>query len=1259
MSTPRRPRLAFVLQPSVCDALVEGLDLFRAEHGDWFEVAVHPTHDIEEERVPAAAVRESLRAADVVVCGFYAGGRTAALVRSATADTTQAVALLYGGGPEILSLLRLGSLSLRGMMNKKPGPPDAKPKKPKPPNLRFIARAMRWVERLGSVLPVGKLRHARNWVRITRYWGEGGPENVRDLLLFLGREYAGLSLPRPPKPRVYPQSGVYNPFTGDRHTTTAEYRRAVRWDDAEPTVGVVIYNGSHFAQSAVPAKALAEHLRDRHGFNALPVFASPDEVLPAICRYFLPGGQPAVDAVVYLRWFRLTQFGAGGGGDGLAVLRDLGVPVFNGAPLYGREVEQWKAATEGFSPVETLTAVILPELDGIVEPLPLAGLAKVPSAAAGGMIETVVPIPDRVERMASRIAAWCRLRRLANPDKRVAFVLYNNPPGEDNLGNAAYLDTFESLRRILLAMRERGYAVEDIPDPKGFPARLIERGLVNAARWGREEAAMAEAPTVTAADYRGWLGKLPAAGELADHWGKAPGSVMVHGGRFLLPVVEFGNVLVGLQPSRGWEADPDKIAHDKTLPPHHQYAAFYRWLEETWKPDAVVHVGTHGTLEFLKGKEAGMSETCWPLSLLGNVPHLYLYHVVNASEAVIAKRRTLGTLVNYNSPAFTSSGLYDEYARLEDLLAEHAEARTLNPGRAEHLGKAVREAAAALNFTQESLEELHEELARMKRSIIPRGLHVVGEDVNAEGRREFATFLMRYDRGEVASGHRLLAEARGEVYEDLLRDPVRPGPDGKPVNVLEAVEQEARGLAVKALEHGRLPAEPRLRAAVEFAVRAAGQLGGAGELASLFAGLDGRRVEPALGGDPIRNPEVLPTGRNSYQFDPALVPSDEAVRRGREIAENTLAHYRRVHGTYPKTTAVILWGFETTKTRGETVGQVLAYLGVRVVPTGNPWDKKVVPIPLTELGRPRVDCHVQICGFFRDMFPNVVALLNRAAEVVAALDEPDGQNFVRENTLALEAKLKGTVPEGKLKAVTTGRVYGPRPGEYGTRTTHLIETGAWKSEEEIARVFADSMSHLYGDNVRGERIREAYDDRLGRVELVSQVRDCHEYEVMDLDHYYEFFGGLSRTVEAARGTPPEMIISDTSKEVIRTEGVGEAINRGVRTRLLNPKWIDDLLRHDYHGVQKVGERVENLIGFAATTHAVENWVWSAVTDRYVRDEEMFRRLIENNQYATEEMLNRLMEARDRGYWAATEEELDLLRGRYLQLEGHIEEGVES
>ncbi len=1255
-SAKPRPLFAFVINAAQSEALVKAITLFRQECGPQFEAKIFHVSDIEEEVVPTAQVRQALAEAAIVFLDIRGGGRAAGLAAATLAGTDQPVLVLVGGSPDLMRLVRLGSFSFGQMMGRAPA---ARPSGGQSFSLRRVQQIMHLIEKGGSLLPIGRLRHARNWARAVRYWTHGGPENLKNLLLFIGREYAKLKLPKPAPPQEYPEFGIYDLFAQKYYHKLTDYLKAAQFDLQKPAVGLLFYGGMHFDQSLVPARALAEVLRQRHGLQIIPVFATSSYNLKAIRSFFQSNGRTLIDALVYFQWFQLTTFSEEDPYETIAALKALNVPVFDGAPLYGRSITKWLESEQGFSPVETLTAVILPELDGMIEPLPTAGLEESGALQLGGNMKRVAPIPDRVDRLAARLTKWIRLRRLANLEKRVAFIIYDNPPGEDNLGSAAYLDVFASLEKILLVLKERGYVVEHVPEPQEFAERFLSQGLVNDARWGGESRSLAAGVAVAPEDYLGWLLDLPAAAEVTSTWGEPPGAIMVEQGQFVLPVLEFGNVLVGVQPGRGYHSDPEKISHDKTLPPQHQYVAFYRWLEEVWRPDVVVHVGTHGTLEFLRGKEVGMSRTCWPEILLGNIPHLYIYHVVNASEATIAKRRSLGVLVNYNSPSFAAAGLYDDYAVLDDLIAEYYEARSLDPGRAERLNQTIQDKAQALNMTAATVEEIQEELVLLKRSIIPKGLHLLGNEPSLEEKIEFATLLLRYDRGQVPALHRLLAERRGLDYQEVLRNPIITSDTGRPKNIMEEIDEEARSLVAGAFTTGDLPADGKMRAAVAFGRETAEKLGGSLEVDNLLHGLNGGYIEPGLGGDPLRNPEVLPTGRNSYQFDPRLIPSAEAIRRGQEIANNTLSHYYRLHGAYPTSTAVILWGFETTKTRGETIGQILAYLGVRIEEDANPWYKKLAAVPLEELGRPRVDCLVQICGFFRDMFPNVMELLNRAFELVSQLDEPEEMNFVRTQTLSLEEKLREQVPADKLRKVASGRIFGPRPGDYGTRTINLIETGVWKSEEEIVQLFVQNMSHLYASNLHGEACLEAYRARLTHVDLVSQVRDSHEYEIADLDHYYEYFGGLARSVEAARGQAPAMLITDTTKEFIRTETVGEALNRGLRTRLLNPKWIDELLKHEFHGAQKISDRVEYLIGFAATTHAVENWVFSAVTQRFVLDEEMFQRLAQNNRFAAEAILKRLAEAAQRGYWAASEEEMQALRQRYLELEGLIEEKIDS
>jgi cobaltochelatase CobN len=1255
MANHGTPLFTFLINAAQSESLHLAVERFWQEHGRRFEARVFAVNDIEEETTPPEAVRQALREASLVFLDVRGGGRTVGLAAAALAATGQPVVVLVGGSPELMRLVRLGSFSFGQMMRSSPA---AKPKGGQPFSLRRVQQLMRLIEKGGSLLPIGRLRHARNWARAVRYWTHGGPENLKNLLVFMGREYAGFKLPKPPPPQEYPEFGIFDPLARKHYAKLADYLRAVNFEPHKPAVGLLFYGGMHFDQSLVPAAALAEVLRERHDLQIIPVFATSGFNLQAIRGFFQVDGRSLIDALVYFQWFQLTTFSDEDPGETVRTLKDFNVPVFDAAPLYGRCIDAWRETDQGFSPVETLTAVILPELDGMIEPLPTAGLEEQEAPGFGGRVKRVAPIADRVERLAARLAAWIRLRRLANQDKKVAFIIYDYPPGEDNLGSAAYLDVFASLRKLLLILRDEGYQVRDIPEVADFPERFLSQGLINDARWGGEGRSLSAGQAVSPEVYGQWLAGLPAAPEITQTWGEPPGNLMVEQGQFLIPALEFGNLLVGVQPARGYHHDPDKISHDKTLPPHHQYVAFYRWLEEAWRPDVMVHVGTHGTLEFLKGKEVGLSRTCWPEILLGNVPHLYIYHAVNASEATIAKRRSLAVLVNYNSPSFAASGLYDDYAVLDDRIAEYYEAQGLDPGRAERLARTIREQAQVLNLAATAVEEIQEELVLMKRAIIPKGLHVLGNEPDLGEQIDFATLLLRYDRGPTPSLHRLLAEKRGLDYRELLSNPRQTGNGAASPDALAAIDQEARDLVAQSFIEEKLPGDPDLRRAVVFGREVADRLSGSLEIDHLLRGLNGGYIEPGLGGDPLRNPEVLPTGRNSYQFDPRLIPSDEALRRGREIAENTLDHYHRLHGVYPQSTAVILWGFETTKTKGETVGQVLAYLGLTIEEDANPWYKKLAVVPLAELGRPRVDCLVQICGFFRDMFPNVLDLLNRAFDLVSGLDEPEDQNFVRAQTLSLEDKLRDRVPEANLRKMAAGRIFGPRPGEYGTRTISLIESGAWKTEEDISRLFVQNMAHLYAPNLHGELTLEAYQTRLAHIDLVSQVRDSHEYEIADLDHYYEFFGGLARSVEAARGRPPAMLISDTTKEFIRTESVGEALNRGIRTRLLNPTWIDELLKHDFHGAQKISDRVEYLLGFAATTHAVENWVFSAVTQRYVLDDELFQRLAANNRFAAEAILKRLAEAAQRGYWDASEEEMQALRERYLELEGLIEEKID-
>ncbi len=1119
------------------------------------------------------------------------------------------------------------------------------------------------------MLPPPLKEAGEHWLLGFNYWAGGGHENLKNLFLLLARELLAFPVERLEPPRPVPAAGIYRPDTGRNYPTLEAYLQDHPLDSSKDTVGIVFYLGRYGEASQAAVRGLLPKLAGL--CNIIPVFFNTALVQKSrfLREYFYQDGLPLVQLVINLTAFRL-DVGPRGGDPSQTVeeLTKLNVPVLHPVPMNRREISDWEAAPS-LSPVENIVQVILPEVDGCIEPIPISGLQKQGyDLQLGQALKGVAPIEERVKRVADRALRWLELQKKPNGQKKVAFILYNYPPGEDNLGGAAYLDVFASMEKIGEALAAAGYDLGDWPKGK-LHTVLLQRGLVNTARWIPQELTGEHVLTLKAEVWGPLLEKLPGAQReaLRQTWGPPPGKIMSgEDNVLLLPGFVSGKIFVGLQPSRGVQEEPEKSYHDKALPPHYQYVAFYRWLEEVFGADVCVHVGTHGTLEFLPGKEVGMSGSCYPDLLMGSMPHLYIYHVANPSEAMIAKRRSMATLVNYNSPPLTASELYEQLAELEQLIDEYHQARQQDPLRAEKVQRAILEKGATANFSATSVDELHGEIFRVKRSLIPKGLHVLDEAYTRDELIDFVAFVLRYDRGTIPSLNRLLCENAGINYDEALRNPAALH-KGRPYAAwLEEREQQGWELLKTSFDHTIEEAlllfgfsgeeQAKMAEVLRYGHAVASRLRAGREIPALLQGLKGEFICPNLGGDPVRNPEVLPTGCNTYQFDPRQVPTEAAAARGAEIAENTLQHYYRLHGTYPRCTALVLWGFETAKTQGETVGQILHYLGLKAVREKGGWGARVAVIPLEELGRPRIDVVVNMCGFFRDLFPNVMELLDGAFQQVAALEEPAEMNYVRNNTQSLFKDLRSRMDnEEHARLLAAGRIFGPPTGEYGTSVNDLVKISNWTEESQLAAAYLQSMNHLYAGKLRARREDELYRRQLAAVEVVSQVRSSHDYEITDLDHYYEYFGGLAKAVEACSGKKPELLFSDTTAEVILTEDVAAAIRRSVRTRLLNPKWSENLLEHDYHGAQHIADRVENVLGLAATTNRVDNWIWSSIAARYVFDREMRRKLEKNNRWAAAELLRRLLEASRRGYWEADEKELAELQQAYLEIEGAIEE----
>lgn len=1189
-----------------------------------------------------ALVLESIQGADMLLLDLMGAPRdlSSALTQRLTGFPGHIV-VLNGDSMATRALTRLGGFSMAGMAKES--------QSGEPPSLDAIQRMTAMMEKIGSLLPVGKLRDMRNYLWLVKYWQFADPENCEQMLRLLARDYLGFGdLPKPEPPRTLDQVAIFDPVARRIFADLRQYHAAFPPDPTRPTVALLLRNTTYPVNLFPVAGQLIERLRSV--CNVVPVALSRavGNDLERLRAILAPDGRPQVDLIINLLAFRLGQGPMGGDPEGaLALLRTLDAPVLHPFVLTKRTVAEWQADDQGAQVGEFLISIFLPELDGCIETFPIGAMQ-----ANGQGFEELTLIDERVARLIGRVQRWTALRRKPNAEKRVAIITYDYPPGEGNVGCGAFLDSFASLAAILQRLADEGYTVTPWSATE-LKERFISDAQINSPQWKRVERPDHDI-IVQSATYHALTRTCPQWDSIRAFWGEAPGQIMREGEGLRIPGVRNGNIFLSVQPARGTGEQRIQQYHDTRLPPHHQYVAFYRWLEEVFCADVIVHLGTHGTLEFLPGKEKAVSGACFPDYLIGNVPHLYIYYSGNPTEAMIAKRRAHATIISHLPPPFVRSELYGDLAEVRALLNDYAQAGSLNPDQQASILNDIVERMRRLGWTWEGIEALEQTLYEHESSLIPGRMHCFGQRYTDEEAREFLVQTLRTADGERPSLFEVLCRDLRLPWKTIQETPERHA------DVLARLEAMARNwvqvhvLDERPLAH-RDPAWQTLHAAacaIRDGLRQCDELGG------LMHALSGGYLPAGIGGDLFRSPEILPTGRNLVQFDPRRVPTAAALERGAAIAEATLDHYRQTHGAYPRRTAVILWGLETAKTQGETVGQILAYLGVRLVRRGV-WETRLEVVPLAELKRPRVDVTIQMCGFFRDMFPNLIELLHEAVALVAAQDEDDAYNPVRAHTRHLYDKLRAQgLSHDDADDLATARLFGPQNTLYGAGVDHLIKSQAWQSPVELAACYVDSLRYVYTRQRYGEAKPDLLTAQLSRVELISQVRSSRDYEMTDLDHYYEFYGGLVCSVRTTAGRQAHLMVADTTEGRVRAEPLQRAIQRGLRTRLLNPRWLDAMLAHDYHGAQQIAKRLEHMVGLAATTEAVDPALFEAANRCLIADETLRKRIEQNNPYALLESVDRLLEAHNRGYWQPGDEDLARLHALRSQLEDRLE-GVQA
>lgn len=1170
--------------------------------------------------------------------------------------------------------------------------------------------------------------------RAYRYLSYGGADNTETLLRFMKALARGDDIATLPEPRAMLWEGLWHPdapvpaFDGvsaylDWYAGHAEQKGL-----CGDTVGLLF--GRHYWVNAMTQaeESLVRALENK-GLRVLPAFANAlrDAALGnrggtrwAKEVFLDPQGQSRVDALIKLLPYFSREKGMeeeapafvgddSPARDNVRLFRRLDVPVFQPVFSSSKTVEAWQADPQGLGS-EVAWAVALPEFEGVVEPFFLGG--TVPEKSLDDVAYRM-PLPERVQRLAARVERWLRLRDKPVAQRRVAFILHNDPcsSAEGTVGGAAGLDTPASLHALLRDMRDAGYAVAVPESGEALMRMILDRKAVSEFRWttAREiEGKGGILARVPLAQYQEWAAAWPeeVRRRVDEAWGP-PGQgkdgqppAMTLDGHLLVTGISLGNAVVCVQPKRGCagsrcDGQVCRILHDPDIPPPHQYLATYRWLQDGFGADAVVHVGTHGTLEFLPGKAVGLSAACLPDTTLHEVPHLYIYNADNPAEAVIAKRRAYATLVNHMRPPQVTGGLDEKLEALDNHLGQWAEVRRRDPSRAHQLEHLVREAArsAGLADVEKDLLQknpqtdfailaarLHETLDLLRTTRVDVGLHVLGELPTDKTRADFIYTLLRHDTGNPSSLRRLLCAFNGLDFDALSAPSAELESASEPDRgtLLQRLDEEGAAFTAVLLELLPLPAGeadarlaalmPDLPASLRGALRGlltrvrdlAARLDASEERASFLHALAGGYVTPGPSGLLARGrDDILPTGRNSYTLDPRRLPTEAAWRVGCNLANGILDKHLKEEGRYPENVAMFWMCNDLMWSDGEGLGQLLALLGVRPVWRGGVVDGHEV-IPLKELGRPRIDVTVRVSGLLRDSFPEAVRFLDNAVQAVATLDEDDEGNSVRKH--CRERLKQWQQPEEDQSAwrKATLRVFSSRPGVYQGGVDLAVHASAWRTEADLADVFLRWNGYAYGNGVWGEEEVPALTASLSNVDITYNKVVSDEHDLLNCCAIYGIHGGMTAAASHLSGHPVRVYYGDTREpRHVRVRDMADEIRRVVRGKLLNPRWIAGMKRHGYKGAGDMAKRAGRVYGWDATTGLVDDGIFDDMARTFVLDAENRAFFEEHNPWALEEIARRLLEAQARGVWQADPEVLDALRQNYLDMEGWLEERTEA
>ncbi|ASC69257.1 Magnesium chelatase ChlH subunit [Halomicronema hongdechloris C2206] len=1111
--------------------------------------------------------------------------------------------------------------------------------------------------KLLKYIPARKVQDLRNWLIIYGYWNAGGPDNVAAMLWYLAQQYLGLSVGDIPEVIETPNQALLHPDHGGYFASPKQYLdwyRQSQGDIADrPVVGLLLYR-KHVITKQPYIPQLIQAF-EAAGLVPLPIFINGVEGHVAVRDWLTSAYEQSqrrqgqidipsladeagqVDAIVSTIGFPLVGGPAGSmeAGRQVAVatriLRAKNVPYCVAAPLLIQDIHSW--TRQGVAGLQSVVLYALPELDGAIDTVPLGGLVG----------DRIYLVPERLQRLTQRVRAWIRLRRKPVAERKVAIILYDFPPGYGATGTAALLNVPDSLISLLQALKQAGYIVGDLP---------ADGDTLLAQVKAADEAMPGQSPapdTVSLRTLETWLSYIQRR-RMEKHWGDfTQTGIKTWGEEFLLGGVCLGNVWIGVQPPLGIPGDPMRLMFERDLTPHPQYAAFYHWLQRDFKADAVVHFGMHGTVEWLPGSPLGNTGYSWPDILMGQLPHLYVYAANNPSESILAKRRGYGVLISHNVPPYGRAGLYKELATLRDLISEYREdpqknallkeailAKIVDTGldadcpfpEAKQLGMEFTPENARL-FSNEAfhryLISLYDYLQVLENRLFSSGLHRLGQPPDAAA---LASYLQAYF-GERLSPSVLQAIATGEDQDLALEQRV------------EALRQRYYWAVTGEAELAQV--RSHLRQALTICE---GLAQTSDEITNLLRGLNGEYIPPAPGGDLLRDgPGVLPTGRNIHALDPYRMPSPAAHARGRAIGRKLIAQHLADQGTYPETVAVMLWGLDAIKTKGESLGILLELVGAEPVKEGTGRIVRYELMPLEQLDHPRIDILANLSGIFRDSFANILELLDDLFRRAAAADEPETQNFIRKHALALQA-------QGIENP--SARLFSNPAGDYGSLVNDRVVDSNWETSRELGDTWCDRNSFSYGRQDQGQARPEVLQTLLNSTDRIVQQIDSVEYGLTDIQEYYANTGALKQAAEQRRGRSVTASFVESFSKDTTPRQLEEVLRLEYRTKLLNPKWAEAMAAQGSGGAYEISQRLTAMVGWAGTANFKDAWVYDQAAATYAFDQAMAERLRQANPEAWRNVVGRLLEAHGRGFWTPDEDTLERLQSLYDEADMALE-----